>query len=79
MLPVYTDVTYSSILGQCVGPLVYSLCLVPPEVTRPLLPSLEALLRALDTTNRAVAVVAHITDQDDLMDGECCLYTVRAT
>ncbi|XP_047741203.1 uncharacterized protein LOC125179424 [Hyalella azteca] len=66
--PSCAEVVYSSVLGQCVGPLVYSLCLMSPLIGRPLLPSLEALMRALDRTNRAVAVVAHITDQDDLMD-----------
>ena len=61
---------YCSVVGRLLGPLVYSLCLVRGALVWPVLPSLQQLLQQLDHTNRAVAVVAHITDQEDLMDGK---------
>lgn len=62
------EVAYCSILGKTLGVIVYSLCLTHPILIRPLLPYLITLLHTLDKTNRAVAVVAHITDQEDLCD-----------
>ena len=65
----YADIAYCSVIGRQLGVVIYSLCLVPPPLVKPLLMDLYALLHTLDSTNRAVAVVAHITDQEDLLDG----------